>query len=47
METYHTDKRTSLFEFLRCGWSISSKYAEKKLKDFHSVYKNKECLNKS
>ena len=34
METYHTDKRTSLFEFLRCGWSISSKYAEKKFERF-------------
>ena len=37
-ETSHTDKTLFQFEFL--GWSISRKYAEKKLKDLHSVYTN-------
>ena len=36
-----------MFEFFRCAWSISSKYAGKKLKDLHSIYRNRECLNKS
>ena len=42
IETKHADKRTSYleFEFLSCAWLISSKYAEQKLKDFHSVYRN-------
>ena len=46
METNHAYKRISLFEFLSFAWSISSKYAEKKLKDLHSVF-SKECFNKN
>ena len=46
METNHAYKIISLFEFLSFAWSISSKYAEKKLKDIHSVF-SKECFNKN
>ena len=46
METNHAYKIISLFEFLSFAWSISSKYAEKTLKNLHSVY-SKECFNKS
>ena len=40
MRVQYLIKRTSQPEFLSCAWSISSKYAKNKLKDFHSVYRN-------
>ena len=38
MDTNHAGKRTSQFEFLSCICSISSKYAEKKLKKIFTQF---------
>ena len=39
-EANNADERTLWFELLSCTWVISCKYAQEKLKDFLSVYRN-------